>query len=128
MLVEAETAVLTTFAIPRLTGQAAVHRWLGRDGMLRLEGSQHTLMDSVFITRLMPFVSFDALSYAAGRTPLSVRRYALATLAGLPPASFLLAHFGAELASANAVSMAKRTEPLSDNKNDPAPGGGNRFS
>ena len=59
-------------------------------------------MAIVFVTRLLPFVSFDAVSYAAGLSPLSFWRFALATLAGIVPASFLLAHFGAELASADA--------------------------
>ena len=41
-----------------------------------------------------PFVSFDAVSYAAGLSSLRVWRFALGTLAGIVPASFLLAHFG----------------------------------
>ena len=111
-LAGAETAVLAPFAIARLAGQAAVHRWLGRDGTLRLQRSQRTLRAIVFITRLMPFVSFDALSHAAGRTPLSVWRFALAMLAGLLPASLLLAHFGAELASANVGRVQLRLSVL----------------
>ena len=47
----------------------------------------------------MPFVSFDVVSYAAGLTTLSLWRFALATLAGILPASFLLAHFGGEMAT-----------------------------
>lgn len=43
----------------------------------------------------MPFLSFDLVSYAAGLT-------LLATLAGIVPASFLLAHFGRELTSGEA--------------------------
>ncbi|NNF78873.1 MAG: TVP38/TMEM64 family protein, partial [Rhizobiales bacterium] len=49
--------------------------------------------------RLMPFISFDIVSYAAGLTRLTLWRFALATLAGIVPASFLLAHFGSELVS-----------------------------
>ena len=54
-------------------------------------------MAVVFVTRLIPIVSFDAVSYAAGLTPLTWWRFALATLGGIVPASFLLAHFGQEL-------------------------------
>ena len=61
--------------------------------------SQNTLTGIVFISRLLPFVSFDMVSYAAGVTPLRFWRFAVATLAGILPASFLLAHFGSELAS-----------------------------
>ena len=46
-------------------------------------------------------ISFDILSYAAGLTPLSFWRFALATFAGIIPISFLLAHFGSELGSAD---------------------------
>jgi len=105
VLVGAELGALAAFAIARLAGGAALERWLGQAGFTRLEGSQGTLMAIVFVTRLMPFISFDAVSYAAGLTPLSVWRFALATLAGILPASFLLAHFGSELASGDAARV-----------------------
>ncbi len=56
-------------------------------------------MWAVFASRLMPFVSFDLVSYAAGLSNLTFWRFALATLAGIIPASFLLAHFGGEMAN-----------------------------
>ena len=62
-----------------------------------LIGSQNTLMGVVFVTRLLPFLSFDIVSYFAGLTVLSFWRFSLATLAGIAPSSFLLAHFGMEL-------------------------------
>ena len=54
-------------------------------------------MGVVFASRLLSFISFDVISYAAGLTVLSFWRFALATLAGVAPASFLLAHFGGEM-------------------------------
>jgi uncharacterized membrane protein YdjX (TVP38/TMEM64 family) len=51
------------------------------------------------VSRLLPFISFDVVSYAAGLTALTFWRFALATLAGILPASFLLAHFGGEMAA-----------------------------
>lgn len=54
------------------------------------------LTATVFVSRLMPFVSFDMVSYAAGLSQLHSWRFALATLVGIVPASFLLAHFGGE--------------------------------
>lgn len=56
-------------------------------------------MAIVFASRLLPFISFDVVSYAAGLTTLSLWRFALATFAGILPASFLLAHFGGEMAT-----------------------------
>src|SRR3546814_7754166 len=59
-----------------------------------LLGLQTALTATVFASRLRPFVSFDMISYAAGLSRLHAWRFALATLAGIVPASFLLAHFG----------------------------------
>lgn len=105
VLTGAELGALAALLIARLAGGAAVEQWLGRAGTLRLKGSQGTLMAIVFVTRLMPFLSFDAVSYAAGLTPLSFWRFAVATLVGIVPASFVLAHLGADLASADAVRV-----------------------
>ena len=51
----------------------------------------------IFVSRLIPFISFDIISYAAGLTKIGYFQFALATLAGILPASFLLAHFGGEM-------------------------------
>lgn len=99
------TGALIAFWIARLLGYDALRAWLGvrpTPGLLqRFIGSQNALMAAVFATRLMPFVSFDVISYAAGLTPLKAWRFAVATLLGIIPASFLLAHFGDELASSD---------------------------
>lgn len=61
--------------------------------------SQHALMGLVFVSRLMPFLSFDVISYAAGLSALVFWRFVVATLFGIAPASFFLAHVGSEMAS-----------------------------
>ncbi|MFZ2155678.1 MAG: VTT domain-containing protein [Bradyrhizobium sp.] len=98
----AEAGALAAFAIARLLGKAAVHRWVGERLPAGMIGSQNALTWIVFASRLLPFVSFDLVSYAAGLTLLSAWRFALATLAGIIPASFLLAHFGHELSGGEA--------------------------
>jgi uncharacterized membrane protein YdjX (TVP38/TMEM64 family) len=99
VLVGAELGALLAFGIARLLGYQAMRRWLGPRLEIGLFGSQNALMAIVFASRLLPFISFDLVSYAAGLTVLSFWRFALATLAGVAPASFLLAHFGGEMAS-----------------------------
>ena len=95
----AELGALAAFGLARLLGRDVLQRWLGgRLPRTRL-GSQGALMAIVFISRLLPFISFDIVSYAAGFTALTWWRFALATLAGILPASFLLAHFGGEMAT-----------------------------
>ncbi len=98
----AEAGALAAFGIARLVGQDVVYRWLGERASGALIGSQNALTGIVFLSRLLPFVSFDLLSYAAGLTPLSLWRFALATLAGVIPVSFALAHFGREMSSGEA--------------------------
>lgn len=95
----AELGALLAFGVGRLLGHDALHRWFGeRLPKTRLR-SQGALMAIVFASRLLPFISFDVVSYAAGLTTLTLWRFALATLAGILPASFLLAHFGGEMAT-----------------------------
>ena len=103
-----EVGALVAFGISRLPGYDMVRSWLGTrpsTGILdRFIKSQNALTATVFATRLLPFLSFDVISYAAGLTPLAAWRFALATLLGIVPASFLLAHFGDELGSADLQS------------------------
>lgn len=98
----AEAGALAAFGIARMLGQTALQRWFGDRLSAGLIGSQNALTGIVFISRLLPFISFDLVSYAAGLTLLSAWRFALATLAGIIPASFLLAHFGRELTNGEA--------------------------
>ncbi len=102
VLLGAELGALIAFGIARLLGYGLVRTWFGSRLDVGLLGSQNILMTTVFLTRLMPFVSFDIVSYAAGLTSLTLWRFGLATFAGIVPASFLLAHFGGEIASADA--------------------------
>ncbi|NET35032.1 MAG: TVP38/TMEM64 family protein [Cyanothece sp. SIO1E1] len=48
----------------------------------------------IFITRLLPVLSFDLISYGAGMTGLSLPIYASATLLGMVPSTFLLTYVG----------------------------------
>lgn len=98
----AEAGAIVAFGIARLFGKVVVHRWFGARVSDGLIGSQNALTWIVFASRLLPFVSFDLMSYAAGLTLLSFWRFALATLAGVIPVSFLLAHFGREMSSGEA--------------------------
>lgn len=99
VLAGAELGALAAFGIARLLGHELLRHWFGDRLSLGWFGSQNALMGLVFASRLLPFISFDVISYAAGLTVLSYWRFALATLAGIAPASFLLAHFGGEMAT-----------------------------
>ncbi|OGA08596.1 MAG: hypothetical protein A2W68_13375 [Betaproteobacteria bacterium RIFCSPLOWO2_02_64_14] len=99
VLLGAEIGALAAFGLARLLGRDVVQRWFGDRLSVGLLGSQTALMGIVLVSRLLPFISFDIVSYAAGLTALSFWRFAVATLLGIVPASFLLAHFGSEMAA-----------------------------
>jgi len=99
ILVGAELGALLAFGLARLLGRDALQRWLGHRLPRTRLASQGSLMTIVLVSRLLPFVSFDVVSYAAGLTSLAAWRFALATLVGILPTSFLLAHFGGEMAT-----------------------------
>jgi uncharacterized membrane protein YdjX (TVP38/TMEM64 family) len=99
VVIGAELGALIAFGLARVLGHDVLRRWFGDRVDRGLLGSQNALTVTVFASRLMPFVSFDMISYAAGLSALHAWRFALATLAGIIPASFVLAHFGGEAAS-----------------------------
>jgi len=93
----AELGAIMAFVIARWAGYDLTHRFFGETGSLKGISSQNSLTTLVFVSRLIPFMSFDLVSYAAGLSPIKLWRFALATLLGLLPVSFALAHFGAEI-------------------------------
>ncbi len=98
----AELGALGAFLLARWLGQPFVERHFGQKTGPYFLGSQNTLTCLVFGSRLLPFLSFDMISYAAGLSKLHLWRFALATLAGIIPASFLLAHLGSEAMNGDA--------------------------
>jgi uncharacterized membrane protein YdjX (TVP38/TMEM64 family) len=101
----ATIGAMIAFLIARFSGHRAINKLIPEHWSLGRLGSQNALMVMIFVSRLIPFLSFDLISYAAGVTSISLWRFFLATLFGLIPASFLLAHFGGEMAQADFQSM-----------------------
>lgn len=99
IVIGAEFGAISAFLIARTAGYELVRRHFGDMVLLGRFSSQNSLTMLVFASRLIPFMSFDLVSYGAGLTPLRLWRFALATLFGLLPMSFALAHFGSEIAT-----------------------------
>ncbi len=106
VVIGSELGAIIAFFIARLLGVDLLQKWFSVNPDKSLIGSQNALMGIVFASRLMPFISFDVMSYAAGLTSLTFWRFALATFAGIIPASFLLAHFGSKLTAEDSEHIA----------------------
>lgn len=108
VVIGAEAGALLAFGIARLLGYEVIHRWSRTRPILAWLGkerSQTALMLVVFASRLVPFISFDAVSYAAGLTPLAFWRFLIATLAGVIPTAYLIVMFGEVLITADSRGL-----------------------
>ncbi|MEM7719396.1 MAG: VTT domain-containing protein [Pseudomonadota bacterium] len=54
---------------------------------------------AVLVSRLVPFISFDAVSYVAGLTTITFRNFIIATTLGVMPVSLAFAALGAGMAT-----------------------------
>jgi len=70
-------------ALAGRTGVAAADRWFARYGAY-----------AVLIARLIPIVSFDVISYAAGLTRMTFWSFLIATVIGMLPATFTYSYLG----------------------------------
>ena len=101
----AEIGAICAFLIARTAGAGIIKKMLRGSFSLGRFSSQNALMMAVFVSRLVPFMSFDLVSYAAGLTALNLWRFALATLLGLVPISFALAHMGSEIVDSSGSKL-----------------------
>ena len=96
---------LSAFIISRKLGHNFFSKKFNSKITVKIVNSQNLLMLFVFATRFAPFISFDVISYAAGLTNLTILRFFIATLLGIIPISFTLAHIGSELPSGEFESI-----------------------
>ena len=97
VLAGAQVGSLMAFFLARWFGADVVQKWFGQNPALRMIGDQTTLAGIVFVSRLVPFMSFDLISYGAGLTPLAWWRFLIANILGMLPMNFVLVRFGNDL-------------------------------
>ena len=85
---------MAAFWIARLLGREAICRRFPDNPVLARDGSQRFLTITILVTRLIPVFSFALISYAAGVTSIHAWRFALATLIGMLPMTFVFAGLG----------------------------------
>lgn len=94
-LASATLAAAISFWISRSLGRAPVEALVGKAG---LQFADHWFarwgVYAVLVARLVPVLSFDVISYAAGLTRMRFSGFVLATLVGAAPATFVYAYLG----------------------------------
>lgn len=96
---------MISFGIARFLGREVVERFVGGHISFCRNCSDHLLGRIVFATRLIPFVSFDLISYGAGLTKMSLRSFTLATFFGMLPLTFLYTYSGPLLIEGGVLSL-----------------------
>lgn len=94
-LVSASAAAAIAFGISRAIGRGPVEALVGKAG---LESADRWFERwghyAVLAARLVPIVSFDVISFAAGLTRMGFWRFLVATTLGAAPATFVYAYLG----------------------------------
>lgn len=86
------------FYIARILGRDVVEKLTTKAGLKQIDDffDQHGYL-SVLIARLLPFISFDIVSYAAGLTSMSFLSFLIATGIGQLPATIIYSYVGGML-------------------------------
>jgi uncharacterized membrane protein YdjX (TVP38/TMEM64 family) len=59
----------------------------------------------VFLSRLLPVFSFDVISYGAGLTKMSLKKFALSTFFGMIPLTFVYNYFGSVIVFGKTITL-----------------------
>ncbi len=97
---------MAAFGVARLLGRDFVGRFLGGHVLFCSHCSDRLLTQAVLISRLIPVVSFDLVSYGAGLTGMTFFRFSVATFVGSLPLTFLYTSSGPLLISGGWISVA----------------------
>lgn len=91
-------AATLCFYIGRILGRDVVEKFATRSGIATIEEffTRHGRA-SVLVARLLPFISFDYVSYFAGLTPIGYWEFLIATAVGELPATILYSYVGSSL-------------------------------
>ena len=86
------------FTIARVLGRGAAERLTSRAGLQSIDAFfERYGTHSVLIARLLPFISFDLVSYAAGLTSMGFWPFFIATGIGQLPATIVYSYVGGML-------------------------------
>ena len=94
------------FGISRALGRDVVEKFAGQGALASVEGYFEKYgTKTILVCRLLPFVSFDAVSYFAGLTPLKFWPFFIATGLGQTPATIVYSYVGGMLTGGARIMM-----------------------
>lgn len=94
------------FLLARGLGRDVVERFAGKGALASVEGYFEKYgTKTILVCRLLPFVSFDAISYFAGLTPLKFLPFFIATGLGQTPATIVYSYVGGMLTGGARIMM-----------------------
>jgi uncharacterized membrane protein YdjX (TVP38/TMEM64 family) len=88
---------VASFLIARFLGREVIEQFLGGHINFCTTCSDRLLTKVIFLSRLLPMVSFDIVSYSAGLTKMSLKAFSIATFLGMLPLTFAYNYFGSVL-------------------------------
>jgi uncharacterized membrane protein YdjX (TVP38/TMEM64 family) len=95
----AEVAAAICFLLARSLGRPFVARLFSTRALSKVDGfCEREGLRAILVLRLIPYVSFDVVSYAAGLTSMALLPFLLATGIGQAPATLVYSWAGARLA------------------------------
>ncbi|WP_119070118.1 TVP38/TMEM64 family protein [Rubrobacter indicoceani] len=91
----ATLAAVVSFYLARAFGRGPVEALVGRAGLESADGwFERWGTYAVLVARLVPIVSFDVISFAAGLTRMRLSGFVAATVVGAAPATFVYSFLG----------------------------------
>ena len=94
------------FFVARGLGRDIVEKLAGKGALASVEGYFEKYgTKTILVCRLLPFVSFDAVSYFAGLTPLKFIPFFIATGIGQTPATIVYSYVGGMLTGGARIMM-----------------------
>ena len=94
------------FFIARILGRDAAERLTSKAGIAQIDTFFEKYgRNTILICRLLPFISFDIVSYAAGLTSMSFGSFFLATGIGQLPATIVYSYVGGMLTGGAQILM-----------------------
>lgn len=86
------------FYISRILGRDVAVRFTGKEGLRQVDVFFEDYGKyAILVARLLPFISFDIVSYAAGLTSISLPAFVIATGLGQLPATIVYSYVGGSL-------------------------------